>query len=121
MRPNEAFSGRGHARHLCRECAKLGADELAYRQEVRDIDRLLGWSGLIRRKTREVFQRYLSHPNPRVRAYAIEVAAHDAREREERARFWEAIELEEAMWAERSGITPDVVEGSDDDEDQCPF
>ena len=22
-RPNEKFSGRGHARHVCRECAKL--------------------------------------------------------------------------------------------------
>jgi hypothetical protein len=34
MRPNERFSGRGHARHLCKECAKLGQEELAYRQAV---------------------------------------------------------------------------------------
>lgn len=97
MRPNEAFSGGGHARHLCKECSKLGAEELAYRQEVRNIDRLLDWDGLIRRKTRKSFQRYLSHSNPRVRAYATEVAARDAREGAERARQREAIEFEEGL------------------------
>jgi hypothetical protein len=97
MRPNEAFSGGGHARHLCKECAKLGAEELAYRQEVRNIDRLVDWDGLIRRKTRRPFQRYLTHPNPRVRAYAAEVAARDAREREERARERQELELEQGL------------------------
>jgi len=102
-RPNEAFSGRGHSRHLCKECSKLGDEELAYRQGARDIDRLLDWDGLIRRKTREVFERYLSHPNPRIRAYASEIAAHDAREREERSKERQAMDLEEEQW-----------------EDQCP-
>ncbi len=83
MKLNEAFSGRGHARRLCKECAKLGAEELAYRQEVRNIDRLLDWDGLIRRKIRGPFQRYLAHPNPCVRAYAAEVAVRDAHERDE--------------------------------------
>ena len=49
MRANERFSGRGHAHHLCKDCAKLGKEELAYRQEIRNIDRLLDWDGLIRR------------------------------------------------------------------------
>ena len=98
MRANEAFSGRGHSRHLCRECSKLGAEEVAYRQEVRDIDRLLDWDGLIRRKTRKPFERYLSHANPRVRAHAAEVAARDALERENRARQRQAIQLEEGRW-----------------------
>jgi hypothetical protein len=35
--PNERFSGGGHARHVCRECAKLGQEELEYRQTVRDM------------------------------------------------------------------------------------
>jgi hypothetical protein len=34
-RPNERFSGAGHARHLCKDCQKLGAEELTYRQAVR--------------------------------------------------------------------------------------
>jgi hypothetical protein len=75
IRPNERFSGRGHARHLCRGCAKLGTAELAYRQAVRDIDRLVDWSGLVRRKHRKTFERFRSHPDERVRTYAAEVAA----------------------------------------------
>lgn len=106
MRPNEAFSDGGHARHLCRECSKLGAEELAYRQEVRNIDRLLDWDGLIRRKTRKPFQRYLSHSSPRVRAYAADVAARDAREREERARQRETIEFEQGLWEEGGACRP---------------
>lgn len=31
---NERFSGRGHARHICRSCAKLGVDELQFRQAI---------------------------------------------------------------------------------------
>ena len=44
-RPNEKFSGRGHARHVCRECAKLGAEELAYRQALRNLERCMTWEG----------------------------------------------------------------------------
>lgn len=100
-RPNEAFSGRGHSRHLCKKCSKLGGEELAYRQGVRDIDRLLAWDGLIRRKTRNVFERYLAHANPRIRAYASEIAAHDAQEREERSKEGQAMDLEEEQWEDR--------------------
>jgi hypothetical protein len=82
-RPNEKFSGRGHGRHLCRDCSKLPPEELAYRQVVRDIDRMVGWDGLVRRKQRKSLERFLSHPDERVRRYAQEVAANDAREREE--------------------------------------
>jgi uncharacterized glyoxalase superfamily protein PhnB len=85
-RPNEDFSGGGHARHLCEDCSKLGAEELAFRQAARDIDRLLDWDGLIRRKCKSAFKRYLDHANLRVRAYAAEVAACDAKIREGLAR-----------------------------------
>src|SRR5208282_2570865 len=45
VRANEKFSGRGHARHLCKDCARLGKEELAYRQEIRNLERLLGYQG----------------------------------------------------------------------------
>lgn len=82
IKPNEQFSGGGHARHLCRKCARLGADELAFRRAAHDIDRLVGSRGAIRRKQREIFERFLSHPSPRVRAYAAEVATRDAQVRD---------------------------------------
>jgi hypothetical protein len=64
-------------RHVCGDCAKLGKEELAYRQAVRDIDQLLDWSGLVRRKRRAAFERFLVHPDARVRLYAEEVARAD--------------------------------------------
>ena len=81
IKANEGFSGHGHARHLCRECSKLGTEEIAYRQAVRDIDRLLDWKGMVRRKQREGFERFLFHADERVRHYAAQVAAQDARVR----------------------------------------
>lgn len=75
MRPNERFSGRGHARHLCRDCSKLGPEELAYRQGVRAIDRLVGWGGAVPRRHRKAFESFLRHSNPRLRQYAAGVLA----------------------------------------------
>lgn len=95
VRANERFSGRGHARHLCKECSKLGKEEHAYRQAVRDIDGLLDWNGVVRRKQQKSFERFLLHPDERVRRYAEEVAAEDARAREAFRRERITLEAEE--------------------------
>ena len=93
QRPNERFSGKGHARHVCRDCAKLGKKELAYRQNVRDLERCLNLDGFIRRKQRATFLRFLRHEDRRVRAMAEELQRRDA---ENRALFRELREAEEA-------------------------
>ena len=90
-RPNEKFSGPGHARHLCRECAKLGAEELAYRQACRDLERCITWEGIIPRKRRESFDRFLDHGDPRIRAMAEEMRDEDRASRT----LMRAAELEE--------------------------
>lgn len=72
-RPNERFRGRGHARHVCRECAKLGSEELNYRQSVRNIERCLGLYGGVKRKHRGFVQRFLGHDDLRLRAWAEEL------------------------------------------------
>ncbi len=75
MRPNERFSGGGHAGHVCKDCGKLGHEELAYRQAVRDIDRMLQWeTGRMKRKQRSNFSKFLGHPIARIREYAESVA-----------------------------------------------
>ena len=80
MRPNERFSGAGHARHVCKDCHKLSAEELAYRQAVRDIHRMLQWeTGRVKRRQRDNFARFLRHPNERIRRYAEALVARDAR------------------------------------------
>lgn len=78
MRANEKFSGRGHAQHLCKDCARLGKEELAYRQAVRNLERLLTWDGLIPREKRGEFKRYLNHKDERVRTCALELEMADA-------------------------------------------
>lgn len=75
MRANEKFSGRSHAKHLCKDCARLGKDELAYRQTIRNLERLITRDGIVPRNKREQFRRYLKHRNERVRAYARQLAA----------------------------------------------
>jgi hypothetical protein len=76
-RPNEKFSGHGHARHLCRDCAKLGAEELAYRQALRNLERCATWAGIIPRKRRKSFETFLHHDNPRIRALAQQMQQED--------------------------------------------
>lgn len=96
-RPNEAFSGRGHAHHLCKTCSKLGRDELAYRQAVRNFDRLLRDDGSIPRRHRPAAEKFLSHPSERVREYAREaLAASDGMRwaAEEYAQELEEVEAE---------------------------
>ena len=78
MRANEKFSGRGHAQHLCKDCARLGKEELAYRQTVRNLERLLTWDGRIPRRNREQFRKYLNHKDERVRAYACQIETANA-------------------------------------------
>jgi hypothetical protein len=106
MRANERFSGRGHAQHLCKECARLGKDELAYRQAVRNLDRLLAGSSIIPRKKREQFHRYLHHTNERVRAYARQIEAADALERAERRLHCDLDEALQEASAEEDILRP---------------
>ncbi len=79
--PNERFSGRGHQRHLCRTCSRLGKDELGYRQAVGDIEKCLGGNGQVRRRHRKTFDRFRHHPNERVRKYVEEIEDLWAEER----------------------------------------
>ena len=97
LRPNERFSRAGRMRHVCRDCAHLGPDELAYRQHARNIERLLGWDRRVQRRQRATFQRYLAHPDPRVRQYAerIQEAA-----RREHQRWREAMHADAELSVE---------------------
>jgi hypothetical protein len=95
MRPNERFSGRNHARHLCRECAHLPAEEREYRQGERDIERLLHDGIHIPRRRRAQFDRFLQHPNARVRDLARRILDEHQRDAEERRRMRD----EDEAWA----------------------
>jgi hypothetical protein len=126
VRPNERFSGRGHARHLCRDCDKLGHDELAYRQAVRTINRMLGWNGQIQQRQRKSFERFLSHSNDRVREYAETLARRDAEVRAEAQAALDEQRMQDLEW-ERSSEVALVSRNGDDgqwgdgDDPDIPF
>lgn len=118
QRPNEKFSGKGHRRHLCRDCANLGSDELAYRQAVRDLERCLTWEGIIPRKRRRTFDRFLAHKDARIRAMAEEMQREDAD-----SRAW--LREEQRMTEEErnhGGVTlAEIRQCEEDDRQGVPF
>jgi hypothetical protein len=108
MRPNEKFSRRGRMRHVCKGCARLGKDELAYRQAMRNLGRLLGFDGVIGRRNRNAVGRFLEHSNPRVRNYAREGITHSDRELRRRREERLALKVEEERWEATLLMEPDV-------------
>jgi hypothetical protein len=80
---NERFSGKGRRRHVCQDCAKLGEDELAVLQEIRNLDRLVTDEGRIPRRSRVQFRKYMEHANERVRAHAMLLWIVDQEEKRE--------------------------------------
>ncbi|RMG14655.1 MAG: hypothetical protein D6731_09935 [Planctomycetota bacterium] len=91
-RPNERFGGRGHRDHVCRDCQRLPAEELSFRQVVRNMERRVDGDGRIRRKARPRLDPFLKHSMRRVREHAEKLLRQDA---EVRAELREAYRREE--------------------------
>ncbi len=124
--------GRGHAHHLCRDCAALGKAELNYRQAVRNLERNVTFEGIIGRKRCKSFEKFLSHPDERIRKYAEYLAAEDVKARaflRELEREREEYELEGCEFDmdytcenEQGGtITSQTHEIEDISDDDIPF
>jgi len=116
-RPNERFSRKSGLRGVCRACYRLGPEELAYRSAVRNIERAMRYGLTIPRRQREFVESFLTHPDPRVRAYATEVVAVD---REQRAAFRRALREDEEALLE-VGPPSDVDPRDPIDADDIPF
>lgn len=108
-RPNERFSGRNHSRHLCRDCARLPAEGRQYRQAERDLARLLGGGQYVHRRHRGQFDRFLVHPNARVRALARQILS----EQQSAAEEWRRVRNEEEAREEEFGPTCELPEFAD--------
>lgn len=113
VRANERFSGRGHSRHLCKECARLGQGELAYRQAVRNLESLLTDGARIGKRKRAQFRKFLEHENARVRAYALEIEAADAIDR---AEYRAMHDLDEELL--ESGVGPLLLGFEEEEQEQ---
>jgi hypothetical protein len=93
------------------------------------VDRLLAFDGMIRRKQRVNFERFLHHPNERIRNYAHEVAARVEEERARRRSLWMLMADEEdqlrAGYEEMTEAADPAMDSQevheDDDADSIPF
>ncbi len=108
---------------MCRDCYRLGSTELSYRQAVRNIDRALRFGITIPRRHRKFIESFLTHSDPRIRAYATEVVAHD---REERADFLRLVREDEAQLEAMPvelphGVNPYAFDELEDDAEDIPF
>jgi ribosome-binding protein aMBF1 (putative translation factor) len=115
-RPNERFSGK---RRVCRDCERLGPEEIAYRQHVRNIDQLLTQDGVVRRAQRRTFAKYLAHPEARVRAYAERVRAQEEAWRKEQRELWADLEVQEEAMLAGVGEADFLWEEEEEREDSC--
>lgn len=96
---------------MCRECRRLGKDELEYRQVVRNIDNALRGGEFIPRRHRPMVERYLQHPNARVRMHVQQIVATDVQARARARALQEEMLLEKdalaAAWDERVARAPE--------------
>ena len=93
---NERFGGKGHRQHLCKKCQRLPAEEREFRSEANNLERCITWEGIIPRKRRRQFERFLTHPNARIRSLAEQMKKEDeTTRRQNRGEFeaWETGEL----------------------------
>lgn len=123
FRSNESFSGKGHALHLCKECSRLPADELTYRQALRDLERCITWEGIIPRKRRRSFLMFLEHADPRIRQLALEMQEED---RIARRQPWQ--DSDDDSFGDDTGgndhnfeVMEEIVDGDNLENDQVPF
>jgi hypothetical protein len=107
---------------VCRDCAKLGTEEIAYRQHVRDIGRLLSADGFVRRTQRRTFEKYLVHPDARVRGYAewIKLIQEEQRRVDAALRAADEADEEAAFGGVEANDMPGGDEaGSPSEDDAC--
>ena len=120
-RPNERFSGRNHPRHLCRECARLPPEELEYRQGERSLEHLLHGGLYVPRRHRTEFNRFLEHPNARVRNLSRQILAEQRRDAEEGRRLRDEAEARATGSSEGFDRSREPSGAASDHEDDDPF
>ncbi|HUW65719.1 MAG TPA: hypothetical protein VMW83_13705 [Spirochaetia bacterium] len=72
--PNEKFSGKGHAAHICRKCARKPLEQRAEETALHRISRVYGYMNLSR-DNRRMLEDYSRSPRERVRVAAVEAIA----------------------------------------------
>jgi methionyl-tRNA synthetase len=69
--PNEKFTGKGHAAHICKSCARKPLDEQQEAVALNHICRTFRYSNLSR-QNRLILERYVHNKSERVRQAALD-------------------------------------------------
>lgn len=72
VRSNESFSGRGHRRHVCRDCKRLVPARLEALQTIRNMERELRGKWRRNQRVRGRLEALVMHPTLEVRAFAVD-------------------------------------------------
>lgn len=81
--PNEKFSGKGHRRHICRECARMPADKRLASEQHREISGFLEQSN-ISEKNKKQLKALTASADPKIAEQAqilLEVALFQSHKR----------------------------------------
>lgn len=74
IRPNEKFSGKGHAAHICKICAKKPKEQQSEEIALNRIYSVYGYPNLSR-DNRRMLEKYSCSPKERIRSAALETIA----------------------------------------------
>lgn len=66
-RPNEEFSGKGHAAHICKDCAKMPVEQ---RSKIQTLNRIYSLPFLLKKDQREWLEEQKKSKNKSVREAA---------------------------------------------------
>lgn len=65
--PNEKFSGKGHADHICKECAKLPVEK---RNEMVTVNRIMGLPFQLKKEQKSWLEKMRKSENEEIRSAA---------------------------------------------------
>ena len=69
IKANEKFSGKGHAKHICKECCKLAPEEKDRKVLKTKLDHLLDY-GQLSKQNKEFLNNTLHSKDPIIKEYA---------------------------------------------------
>lgn len=118
--PNEKFSGKGHAAHICKECAKLPVEK---RNELMTVNQIMGLPFWLKKEQKKWLEKMKQDPREDVKSAAEWAWAERFETAPEAEEEWDADELtdEELRELFDGEDAPDEIDIPEDLDTELPF
>ena len=73
IKANEKFSGKGHAKHICKKCWKLPPEEKHREATKTKLDHLLKYGPSLSKQNKDLLNKALRSSDPEIREYAEDI------------------------------------------------